>query len=470
MNVAVVDFSLENEDGPIFPQLRQVCESCKGAAENQFDFTELHEKIMQLEGFIFSLEQDEAGATALWQGLSPELIAGLNDAYCLWQTELEYQFAQGLVRGEVNLSEYPLFERFGELVKAEVALTAGARPQRILFIASGPLPISAIHFHLQTGAPVDCVAREADAADITRRTLEKCGLGSTVRLIEEGAGYDVSAYDVIVVGALAKPKKNILTALRKQSRAGCQILCRTSRGLKRLAFAQTVEQDRRGFHLKQEQVAGEGQLISTYLLEPAASAASDVRLEWLKGIDSNTAGQLLRLVNRTLEEETTIGYAGPIDEQTGLSIMRQLNEDVESGHRHVLVAYKDGVIVGQMILTPNLSPNHRHIVELTRGTIHPNFRGGGLPLQAFHEVLKKCRELGREVICLDVRAGTRAAVLWRYFGFKQYGALADYARVGGNTYEGLYMSQTTEELKFRLSEIARTVTAGAQNGQVAEVA
>jgi hypothetical protein len=32
------------------------------------------------------------------------------------------------------------------------------------------------------------------------------------------------------------------------------------------------------------------------------------------------------------------------------------------------------------------------------------------------------------------------------------------------------MSQTTEELKFRLSEIARTVTAGAQNGQVAEVA
>jgi hypothetical protein len=80
MNVAVVDFSLENEDGPIFPLLRQVCESCKGAAENQFDFTELHEKIMQLEGFIFSLEQDEAGATALWQGLSPELIAGLNDA------------------------------------------------------------------------------------------------------------------------------------------------------------------------------------------------------------------------------------------------------------------------------------------------------------------------------------------------------------------------------------------------------
>lgn len=90
--------------------------------------------------------------------------------------------------------------------------------------------------------------------------------------------------------------------------------------------------------------------------------------------------------------------------------MQQLKQDVESGHGHVLVAYKNRVIVGQLILTPNSSPNHLHIVELTRGTIHLSFRGGGLSLRAFEEVVKRCEELGREVICLDVKVGTHAAL------------------------------------------------------------
>ncbi len=299
------------------------------------------------------------------------------------------------------------------------------------------------------------MALEENTVDISRQALEKCGLNNSVRVSSEGdSSYDVSTYDLVLVGELAKSKKNILGVLRKHSRAGCQILCRTSHGLKRLAYQQATEQDRKGFHLKQEQVAEDEQLISTWLLESAGSAATDVRLEWLREIDSETATQLLRLVNRTLEEETTIGFPGPIDDETGYALLRQLNADVESGHRHVLVAYKNDAIVGQVILTPNSSPNHRHIVELTRGTIHPSLRGGGLPLRAFYEVARKCQELGRELICLDVRAGTHAAMLWQYFGFKQYGSLADYARVGDKRYEGLYMAQTTEELKHRLNELA----------------
>jgi predicted GNAT family N-acyltransferase len=144
-----------------------------------------------------------------------------------------------------------------------------------------------------------------------------------------------------------------------------------------------------------------------------------------------------------------------------MALMEQLGSDVETGRRHVLVAEKDDSIVGQLILTPNSSPNHHHIVELTRGTIHPSFRGGGLSLRAFHEVAKKCDELGREVICLDVRAGTLAALWWQHFGFKPYGLLADYSRVGGKKYQGLYLMQTNDELKQRLSELAAASPLGA---------
>jgi ribosomal protein S18 acetylase RimI-like enzyme len=169
-------------------------------------------------------------------------------------------------------------------------------------------------------------------------------------------------------------------------------------------------------------------------------------------------------MNRTLEEESTIGFPRPLDEETGFTVMRQLNADVVAGRRHVLVAEKDGAIVGQLILTPNSTPNHHHIVELTRGMIDRSFRGGGLALRAFQEVARKCEELDREVICLDVRAGTQAAIWWQHFGFKPYGYLADYSRVEDKKYAGLYLAQTTAELKQRLREIVRSLFSAQSQG------
>jgi hypothetical protein len=58
------------------------------------------------------------------------------------------------------------------------------------------------------------------------------------------------------------------------------------------------------------------------------------------------------------------------------------------------------------------------------------------------------------VIYLDVRAGTVAAELWKSFGFVPFGKLADYARVNGRRYQGLYMSQKTSSLKEHLERIS----------------
>jgi len=113
---------------------------------------------------------------------------------------------------------------------------------------------------------------------------------------------------------------------------------------------------------------------------------------------------------------------------------------------------------------PNSTPNHHHIVELTRGTIDRSFQGAGLALRAFREVVNKCEELNREVICLDVRAGTMAAVWWQHFGFESYGLLRDYSRVGDKRYEGLFLTQTVTRLKQRIEELARSrPTAAALN-------
>lgn len=470
MSVAVRTLPVQNEEESVLALLHQVCKDGKSAASPGFDFSGLHESILQLEKFIFSTDGDEATASTILEHLAPEMLAGLNDAYCFWETMHESQFAESFLKNEASLADYFLNDRFDGLVRRELSLLSGLHPRRILLIGSGPLPISAIHLHCQTAAPVDCVVRDPDTLALAEQTLAKCQLTDSVRVFRnKDPGYALCDYDLIVLELLAKSRKAILRDLRKHCQPGCQILCRTSYGLRRLIYAATHDRDLRGFQLKRKLVADGSQTISTHLIEAARSAATDLRMRWLREIDSPTAAQLLLLMNRTLVEETTIGFPGPIDDATGYALMQQLDTDVKSGHRHLLVAERDEVIVGQLILTPNSSPNHRHIVELTRGTIDPSFRGAGLALRAFQEVAHKCEELGREVICLDVRAGTMAAMWWQHFGFKPYGFLADYSRVGEKRYEGLYLTQTTAELTKRLEELAGSPASAAADFRVAEL-
>jgi hypothetical protein len=295
---------------------------------------------------------------------------------------------------------------------------------------------------------------------IAQSVLQKCKLDNSVRTFcLEDNGCELSSYDLVFVAAGVVPKKKILRHLRKKCHKGCHILLRTTHGSGLLLYQPATDQDVRGFHVKQQDPAA-AHPITTWLLQAAGSAAADVHLRWLTGIDAGLGAQILRLMNRTLEEETTIGFPGPISDEIGRVLMKELHADIERGRRHVLIAEKDGIIVGQLILTPNSVPNHRHMVELTRGTIDRSFRGGGLALRAFAEVARKCEELQREVICLDVRAGTMAAMWWQHFGFKPFGLLTDYSRVRDRRYQGLYLTQTTEDLKNRVRELAAKDPAG----------
>jgi GNAT superfamily N-acetyltransferase len=457
MSLAVQVPPVENQTEQVLALLDRIGDGSRAVADGRLHFLDLHDNLIQLENLIFRLDGKDETVATIFAALTPEIISGLNDTYSFWQTTIESQFAKTLIKGEASLSNYLFYDRFDALVRRELALLSIARPQRTLFIGNGPLPLSAILVHLHTGVPVDYITRDSEAELLARQVVEKSGFDASVRILDSAdIDNEILDYDLIIVGLLVRSKKAILKKLRKRCRPGCEILCRSTHGLSQLLCAATPDRDLRGFHIKKQQIAEGAQTISTSCLEPAGSAAADVTLKWLSHIDSNMAAQILRLMNRTLEEETTIGFPGPIDQETGCALMGQLGADVEAGRRHVLVAEKDDGVVGQLILTPNFSPNHRHIVELTRGTIDPSFRGGGLSLRAFHEVAKKCDELGREVICLDVRAGTMAALWWQHYGFKPYGLLRDYSRVGDKRYQGLYLTQTAAALKQRLKELAAT--------------
>src|SRR5215510_3535727 len=256
MSVAVRVFAREDEQEAALSLASWLRKSYNAVRESRCDFSELHETVMQLEKFIFSVDKNEISARKIWDSINPEVVARLNEAYCFWESRLEHQFAQRLARGQVELADYFLHERFEMLVKRELSLIANSRLKRVLIVGSGVLPISALLVHAQTGAPVDCVARDPAAAEISRQVIERCRCSTSVRVLGERQAFlDLQDYDLILIELPFEAKKNILKGARKRCRTDCQILCRTSYGLRQLLYQSTQERDRRGFYVKAEQVA-----------------------------------------------------------------------------------------------------------------------------------------------------------------------------------------------------------------------
>lgn len=461
-SLSLDDYSVAS---PLTGQVRALIRTI-GEGEDSFEV--LDENIVALENLIFAQPLDSAAVKFALAELTNDERIYLNDAYCRWETKIEFQYAQEVISGaQHSLTNYRLNERFDYLLRRELALVEGDIPERALFIGSGPLPISAYHFYRITGKPIDCLDRCDEAVEISRQVLARLGLSDAIRVFNGmGEDFNISDYGLILIALLAKPKRRILRNIRKKAQPDCRVLCRTSFGLRTLVYEPTPEDSLVGFDAAAKQVAEGEQTISTVLLEGTAHKAQNVKLRWIQEIDEKIASGLSALLNRVLERETTIGFPGPLDPASGLLLISQLNEDLKAGRRHVLIAEKGNTVLGQVILSPHHLPNCRHLVELSRGVIDPSYRGAGLALSAFQAIAEKCEELNGDVIYLDVRAGTMAAELWKSFGFVPFGKMPDYARVGGRRYQGLYMSQTVASLKQHILRIHNKRQAAGGNGRV----
>ena len=88
---------------------------------------------------------------------------------------------------------------------------AGIQPSsesQIVFIGSGPLPMTAIDMHLQTGAKIVCVDNDPEAVLLSRQMIENLGLSGSISVHQaEGDKFDYAGSDVVFVAALATSKR-----------------------------------------------------------------------------------------------------------------------------------------------------------------------------------------------------------------------------------------------------------------------
>ena len=185
------------------------------------------------------------------------------------------------------------------------------------------------------------------------------------------------------------------------------------------------------------------------LLEPMTD--TNITHQWVSKFDADTARAVVSLVDCASSDGGPLGYAQPMSPDEADVFITGLKRRVTTGEAHVLLGRAGVQLAFLGVLTCNGMTNCRHRAELSKGVVHPEFRGRRFVQLAFQEMVRRAADLGVDQFVLDVREGSRAHVLWQRFGFESYGILNDYARIGGKSYPGHFMVQSVASLSAHLS-------------------
>lgn len=192
----------------------------------------------------------------------------LQQLYERFETNTEIEFAQRVLDGNARREiDYPLYARFKRLIQAEIDL-AGIKPSdKILFIGSGPFPISAMLFSQLASVSVDCYDKSPEACETSQKVVNSLGFADKIHVFndsgETGRVYD---YSVIIVALLAKPKQKIMSNIWFHAPPDVKVICRTTDGTRQAFYEGVQEETLTGFrHFKiiDQHRAGKDDTISS---------------------------------------------------------------------------------------------------------------------------------------------------------------------------------------------------------------
>jgi len=139
--------------------------------------------------------------------------------------------------------------------------------------------------------------------------------------------------------------------------------------------------------------------------------------------------ELGALLHACVHDGASIGYILPFsiaDSEafwTGKVLPR-----MRGGALVLMVARKDGRIVGSVQLDHDTPPNQPHRAEVRKLLVHPDFRRQGIAKALMAALESRAGELGRSLLTLDTRTGDTAEPLYASLGYRTAGIIPGYCR------------------------------------------
>jgi len=215
----------------------------------------------RLVHFVVSIPPDHAPAILAdpaVRALRPHLVALCARA----EQELEAAWSAWVSASRVpplTLLRFPYLDNYRQLTELEH--TALARhiahpPRRVLFVGSGPLPLSSLHLAgvLGTGTTIDNLDRDPAAIAGARRLTHRLDARRLAFHHGDLADlHDLRPYDLVVLAALvgltAADKRRHLHRLRQAMAPGAVLLARSAHGLRTLLYPAVHLEELDGFEL-----------------------------------------------------------------------------------------------------------------------------------------------------------------------------------------------------------------------------
>lgn len=204
--------------------------------------------------------------------LEEDSVHRLQKLYERFETDLENDFADRIINGKGNSErDYRLYERFLRLIQAESTLAEIRPSDKVLFIGSGPFPISAILLSQLNSAKVDCYDNSLKACAISQKVVDKLAFSDRITVSNfSGEDGSVYGYDIVVVALLAQPKDRIMDNIWFHAPKKVRVICRNSENNRRFFYKGVPPQSLtayRHFALVDEHRAATDDTISSLLIK-----------------------------------------------------------------------------------------------------------------------------------------------------------------------------------------------------------
>jgi hypothetical protein len=171
--------------------------------------------------------------------------------YEKFETNLEVSFAREILRKNLSTYQpYLMYERFMNLIKNEIKLANIKRGEKVLFIGSGPFPITAILLNKLAGCNVDCYEKKKKYFELSKKVTSQLGLADEVKIKPiKDEYFRNNSYSTIIIALLAKPKDKILQKLNERISIDTKVICRTSDKVRQVFYEATNQDHLNGYKI-----------------------------------------------------------------------------------------------------------------------------------------------------------------------------------------------------------------------------
>ncbi|MDR2545193.1 MAG: methyltransferase [Methanobrevibacter sp.] len=148
-----------------------------------------------------------------------------------------------------TLCSFHFYDRYTGLIENESQLVKFNKDKTLVFIGSGPLPLTLVMFNKLFKCKCVGIEVQTEVADLSRKVIEKLGLKEDIEIIvgDEKSIKNLD-YDILMVAALAEPKERVFANIWDFVTEKTPVLYRTYTGMRAILYSPVTEKDTRGFH------------------------------------------------------------------------------------------------------------------------------------------------------------------------------------------------------------------------------